>query len=352
MPSELSPPPSGGYPRTMEPLRVAVIGLGAMGTNHVRVLADLPGLAQLVAIADPDESRLQEAARRSGARPFRHAAELLDEVRPDVVTVCTPTRTHAPIAQLALESGVHVLVEKPIAATIEEAAHLVRVAAHTGRRLGVGHIERFNPAVVELARRLRHGDGGRILQLHARRVGPFPHRIRDVGVIHDLATHDIDLVRFLLGGQVERVYAESQRHIATEHDDLFVGILHFSAGPIALLEANWLTPAKERSLRVLCERGMYVVDYLAQTLTFYENHAATAREGHPASVTEGPMTRYPIAYREPLRAELQAFLLAVARGEPPPVTAFDGIEALRIADALVRSAALGQPIAFEPASIP
>jgi UDP-N-acetylglucosamine 3-dehydrogenase len=334
------------------PLRAAVIGLGSMGANHVRVLADMPELVELAAVADPDEARLRQAARRSGALPYRDAAELLEAVRPEIVTICTPTRTHAAIAELALRSGAHVLVEKPIAASAEDAERLAALAAAEGRLLAVGHIERFNPAVAELARRLGSGEGGRILQVHARRVGPFPHRIRDVGVIHDLATHDIDVLRFLLGDDVERVYAEAQRHIATEHDDLFVGVLHFRRGPIALLEANWLTPAKERSLRVLCERGMYTVDYLAQTLTFYENHAAVAREGQPASVTEGPMTRYPIPYREPLRAELEAFVGAVAEGGPPPVSAADGVEALRIADALARSAAVGQPVTLAAAPAP
>jgi len=336
----------------MAPLRAAVIGLGSMGANHVRVLADMADLVELVAVADPDVERLRQASRRSGARPFRDAAELLAAAQPDFVTICTPTRTHAAIAELALRAGAHVLVEKPIAATVEEAERLQRIAADARRLLTVGHIERFNPAVAALARRLRLGEGGRILQVHARRVGPFPHRIRDVGVIHDLVTHDIDVVRFLLADDVERVYAEAQRHIATEHDDLFVGVLHFRSGPIALLEANWLTPTKERSLRVLCERGMYAIDYLAQTLTFYENHAAAAREGQPASVTEGPMTRFPIAYREPLRAELEAFAVAVASGGPPPVPAADAIEALRIADALNRSAAQARPIEVAPAPSP
>jgi predicted dehydrogenase len=208
----------------------------------------------------------------------------------------------------------------------------------------VGHIERFNPAIQELKRRLSEGQGGGVLQVRARRVGPFPHRIRDVGVVHDLAPHDIDIMRYLLDDEVTDVFASARRHINTEHEDLFFGVLTFAGGAMGVLDINWLTPTKERSLTVLCEKGMFVVDYAGQSLAFYENFAAAARPGTLASVTEGPMTRYPIVAREPLRAEIEAFRDAVLAGGPPPVPASDGLAALRIVEALVESANRGLPV--------
>src|SRR5205085_10403124 len=141
-----------------------------------------------------------------------------------------------------------------------------RIAKAAERRevvLTVGHIERYNPAIGELRRRLKDGQGGRVLQIRARRIGPFPHRIRDVGVIHDLAPHDIDIMRYLLDDEVESVFAEARRHINTDNEDLFAGMLRFRGGTQGLLDINWLTPTKERSLTVLCEKGMFVVDYAA-----------------------------------------------------------------------------------------
>lgn len=328
-------------------LRAAVIGLGSMGANHARVFSDLPGV-ELVGVADADAARVQKAINGRPIPGFPDAARLLAETSPELVCVVVPTGLHEDVAIDAIERGAHVLVEKPIAATLDAAGRIAAAAEKRGRILTVGHIERFNPAVRELKRRLDEGQGGRVLQVRARRVGPFPHRIRDVGVIHDLAPHDIDIMRYLLGDEIERVYAESRRHIATENEDLFAGMVTFASGAMGLLDINWLTPAKERSLTVLCERGMFVVDYAAQQLAFYENFAAAAREGAIASVTEGPMTRYPVANREPLRVELEAFRDAVLAGGPAPVSAYDGMVALAIAEALVRSSDGGVPVAVEP----
>ena len=227
---------------------------------------------------------------------------------------------------------------------MQAAQRVARAAAAAGRLLTVGHIERFNPAVRELKRRLEAGQGGRVLQLRARRVGPFPHRIRDVGVIHDLGPHDIDIMRYLLDDEVERVFAEARSHIATGNEDLFAGMLRFRGGALGLLEINWLTPTKERTLSVLCEKGMFVADYAGQKLTFYENHDAVAREGALASVSEGMVVQYPIANREPLRSELEAFRDAILSGGPPRVTAHDGMAALAVAEALVASANSGMPV--------
>jgi len=324
-------------------LRAAVIGLGSMGANHARVLADMHGV-ELVAVADPDPTNLERAVVGRNALPFADYRRLLAEVPVDMVSVVVPTKLHREVAMHVIDAGASLLVEKPIAATIGEAREIAEAAVAKAVHLAVGHIERFNPAVQELKRRLDDGQGGRVIQLRARRVGPFPHRIRDVGVIHDLAPHDIDVMRYLLGEEVERVYAEAQGHINTDHEDIFTGILHFAGGAFGVLDINWLTPTKERQLTVLCERGMFVADYISQNLEFYENFAASARDGSPASVTEGPMTRYMVPSREPLRAELESFRDAVAAGVTPVVSSTDGIAALVVAEALVESARLNEPV--------
>ena len=322
-----------------------------MGANHARVLGDMEGV-ELVAVVDTDPTRV---AKATGGRPipgFPDATTMLAETRPDFVSIVVPTGLHEEVALKVIGAGCHALIEKPIAATLESGQRIAEAARDAGVTVSVGHIERFNPAVRELKARLDAGQGGRVIQVHARRVGPFPHRIRDVGVIHDLAPHDIDIMRHLLADEVERVYAEARRHINTGNEDLFAGMLRFRGGALGLLEINWLTPTKERTLSVLCERGMFVADYAAQTLSFFENYAAQAKEGTFASVTEGPMTRYPVANREPLRVELEAFRDAVATGGPAPVSAADGLAALEIVEALVRSSQIDAPVSLAWAGAP
>jgi predicted dehydrogenase len=328
-------------------VRAAVVGLGSMGSNHVRVLADLPGVT-VAGVADVDPGRVARAVAGRTFAGFPDLATLLAESHPDFVSVAVPTGMHEAAALEVIAAGASVLVEKPIAGTLASGQRIAEAARAAGVKLAVGHIERFNPAVRELKARLSAGQGGRVLQIRARRVGPFPQRIRDVGVIHDLAPHDIDIMRYLLADDVVRVYAEAQRRIHTDNEDIFVGLLHFAGGTLGVLDINWLTPRKERVLTVLCEGGMFVADYIAQSLEFYENHSARAREGAIASVTEGSMTRYPIATREPLRAELEAFRDALLDLAPVAVTALDGLAALVVAEALVESARLGETIAVHP----
>ena len=315
-----------------EPLRVAVIGLGAMGTNHARVLAALPD-AELVAIADSDPARLDALSPGRPLRAYEDYRRLLEEEQPQAVTIAVPTRLHAEVAIACIERGVALLVEKPLAASIDEGERIRAAAESSGVPLMAGHVERFNPAVEELARRLREGTLGRVYQARTRRVGPFYARARDVGVAYDLATHDIDVLRMLLGCDVEQVQAEVVRGVRTEFDDAIAGLLRFEDGTIAVIEANWLSPVKLRELSVFGERGMCAVDYLTQTVQHYM--MLPDKEATPDE------TAFPDAGEAPLRAELSTFLL-VARGlQPSPVTAEDGIAAMRVAEALLESAQRG-----------
>ena len=339
----------------MTDLRAAVIGLGAMGANHARLYAEIPGV-RLVAVADPLAAKGEGALPTTGVQ--RHAPtntfgdyrRMLNDVKLDLVSVCVPTRTHFEVASAVIERGIAALVEKPLAATIDEGEHLRDLAAIRGVPLTVGHIERFNPAVIELKRRLDRGELGRVYQVHARRVGPFPQRVRDVGVVLDLAPHDIDVMRFLLGSEIARVQAETEQRIATDHEDMLAGVLRFENGVVGVLDVNWLTPTKIRELSVLGERGMFVVDYLARELTFFENAQAAPSDDpqwaahHSKGVTEGTRTAIPIEKREPLRSELEAFVAAVRDGTPVAVSADDGLAAMRAAEALIASAARGAAV--------
>jgi predicted dehydrogenase len=267
--------------------------------------------------------------------------EMLAKEKPEAVTIAVPTALHRDVALAALEAGAHILVEKPIAATLEEGHEIIERAAALDRRLMVGHIVRFNPALQALKARLQAGELGRIFQIFCRRAGPFPARIRDVGVVVDLAPHDVDIMRFLTGMDPERVYAETEQRIHTEHEDLLFGLMHFPEGITAAMEINWLTPTKLREVLVLGERGMFRVDDLTQDLYFFEN-AQASMDHWPQlrtlkGVSEGSMVRYALQRYEPLKAELQAFLKAVTGEAPVPVTGEDGLKALRLALALVES---------------
>ena len=300
-------------------VRAGVIGLGMMGRHHVRVLQDIDR-AELVAIADPDPRSLTAALRGRDLRGYADYKEMLDREHLDLVVVAVPTSMHQAVATTAMERGAHVLIEKPIAATVDEASELIEAAARTHRWLAVGHLERFNPAIVALKHRLDEGDLGRVFRLHARRMGPFPARIRDVGVVIDLATHDIDISRYLLGSEPVRIFAETARRIHTDHEDMVSALLRFEDNAVVQLDVNWLTPTKIRELTLTGERGMFHANYLTQELAFYENHDADSGVANQvATVTEGRMVRFMVQPKEPLRAELEDVVAAVADDRPPLV---------------------------------
>lgn len=340
--------------RNGRPLRAGVVGLGMMGRNHVRVWDEAVPGAELVAVADTDAAAVELAVAGRRVRGYDDVARMLAAEELDVLSVVAPTSLHLPIALAALRAGVHVLVEKPIAATRAEALEMIAAAEAAGRMLTVGHIERFNPAIRELRRRIADGELGRVFQVTATRLGPFPARIRDVGVVVDLAPHDLDVMRYLLASEPVRIYAETERKIHTEHEDLLNGVIRFANGALGVLDINWLTPTKKRVLSVTGERGMYVADYITQDLTFYANTdapqtwlnpGARDRGGPVVSVAEGESTRRSIVRREPLAVELEEFARAVRDGGPPPVEPRDAMIALMLAQKMVESATAGQVLA-------
>lgn len=331
----------------MTAVSVAVVGAGAMGANHARVLHAMPGV-RLVGVVEPNEVPRREVTRLHGGTPFESLAGLFAAEVPTAAVVAVPTQEHFATARALIERGVHVLIEKPIAATEEEGLGLTRLAAERGVVLAVGHVERFNPAVIALQQRLAKGELGRVFQVRAARIGPFPARIRDVGVALDLATHDIDVMRWLLASDVVRVYAEAKREIHTSNEDLVSALLRFADDAVGTLEVNWLTPTKCRELTVTGERGMFRVDYLTQDLFFFENAAAPIHAWPEMSVlrgvSEGTMTRFQVPKKEPLRAELEGFVAAVQGDRTRIVPGEDGVKALRIARALTESSRTRQTV--------
>lgn len=320
-------------------LKVAVIGVGSMGRNHARVYADMPDV-DLVGVADLDETATAEVARRYGGRVYRDYRELLDVERPDAITVAVPTVDHLEIALAVVERGIPLLIEKPIAAHVAEGQQIIAAAERASVPLMIGHVERFNPAVIALKEHLAAGELGRVFQIDAHRQGPFPARVKDVGVVIDLAVHDLDVMRYVTGSDVARVYAETERRIHSHHEDLLSGLVRLEDGAVGTLTINWLTPTKIRELYVTGEQGMFRVDYLTQDLYFFEN--ATAPTGDwqfrfLRGVSEGRMIRHVISKREPLRLEQEAFLAAVRGHSPIPITGQDGLRALELAQAIVTS---------------
>lgn len=334
---------------TLSRLRVAIAGLGTMGRNHLRHLV-LRDDVVLTSIADPVVTLQQVAAHGGTAvRAYASPLDLLHDEPLDALIVAAPTTLHYSVALAALERGIAVLVEKPLAASLEEGRDLVQRAARSGLILQVGHVERFNPAVLALRQRLQDGALSRIFSIRTVRGGPLPARVRDVGVAIDLATHDVDIICNLLGERPSRAYAEMTRHVHTDHEDLLYGLMAFPSGVIAHLDVNWLTPEKQRWITVLGEEGMFHVDLLAQSLTFTRGTSdlqATYLDGY-APTFAGETVSLPVTSAEPLGLELDAFFSAVRTGVPSPVTAEQGLWALMLANLLLDSARSHLPVAVE-----
>lgn len=321
------------------PLRAAVIGVGSMGRNHARVYASMEDV-ELVAVCDADADTAMKAAQMYRCRPYSDYRRLLAEEQIDLVSVVVPTKYHYAVASEIIDHGVALLIEKPIAATIEQGRALIDAARSSGVVLTVGHIERFNPAIIALKEQIADHELGTVFQVAARRVGPFPARIMDVGVVVDLATHEMDILNYLIDSPINRMHVELHRHIHQSHEDMLSALLRFENGVVGTLDINWLTPTKIRELSVIGERGMFVANYLTQDLTFYENDYCQGRQWTELArmgVTEGRVIRQKVLRREPLLEELKAFCDAVRCGSTPRVTGEDGLAALALANELVRA---------------
>jgi UDP-N-acetylglucosamine 3-dehydrogenase len=321
-------------------LKTAVIGVGSMGRHHARVDWELPDV-DLVGVADANPKTLDMIASRYNTRAYSDYRRLLDEEQPDAVTVAVPTSCHFDVAMEVIQRGIHLLIEKPIAISCSEAEIMIAAAQDAHVNLMIGHIERFNPAVIALKKHIANGELGHLFQVDARRQGPLPERINDVGVVVDLAVHDLDIMRYVTQEEIIRVYAETEHGIHSQKEDLLSAVVRLSRGTIGTLLINWITPTKIREFYATGECGMFKVDYLTQDLYFYENEKANGSEWDTLrvlrGVSEGKMVRYHIEKREPLRAEHEAFYASVRGEAPVAVTGEDGLHALRLAQAVVMS---------------
>lgn len=317
--------------------RIGVIGLGSMGRNHVRIYHEMTGV-RLAAVADIDELTACTVAARFNAVPYTNYETMLDAENLDIVSIAVPTELHGQIAARVIDNGVHLLIEKPLALNVREAEQIVRLAEERGVRLAVGHVERFNSVVIAMKQKLDEGVLGSVFQIIIRRAGPFPERIKDTGVILDLAIHDADLMHYLIGSEVERVSSESAQFIHERHEDTAVSLISYANGVIGVFIENWISPTKVRDITINGEKGTFFADLLTQDLFFYENNYALSEwESLVAfkGVSEGNMIRFYLPRHEPLRMELESFVSAVVRHEPFAVEGQDGLRAMKTVQKLL-----------------
>lgn len=319
----------------MTNLRAGLVGLGIMGQNHARVLSSLSGV-ELVAVADP-----QGDTRK--VLPEHQILSSIDEVISKGVDYCViaaPTAFHEEISIKLIDAGIHILIEKPIAHSLESALRIESAARSKGIVGAVGHIERFNAALQQARTLIQAGELGEIYQISTRRLGPFPSRIADVGVIMDLATHDIDLTAWISNSSYKSVSAQSAIRSGREHEDLVAIVAQLSNGIVANHLVNWLSPLKERKTIITGEKGTYVVDTLTSDLTFYANGTISVsqdRIAHFKGVSQGDIHIFAFDKPEPLRLEHENFRDVVLGKDASIVTLTEGAKTVSVAAGALKS---------------
>ncbi len=297
-------------------LRVGVVGVGVMGSNHARVLSDLPGI-HFVGVADPDHQQASFVSHALGCTAVTDVGDLIERGI-DAITIAAPTHLHHSIALTCIERGIHVLVEKPIASTAEEGHDIVAAARRAGVTLMVGHVERFNPAVQAIKDAIRSED---ILSIAITRVGPFPPRMSNVGVVIDLAVHDIDLIRWFTDSDIIEVQPQLSSAVAERED---IALLQFrtASGVLAHINTNWLTPFKARTVHVATRKKYVMADLLTRQVTECFGFQPDGSYS---------MRHLSVGHAEPLRAELVAFVDAIRGNTRPAVTGEEAVASLEIA---------------------
>lgn len=326
----------------MANLRAGLIGLGMMGRHHARVLGSLEGV-DLVGLADPAGDQFGVAT----GRPVFSSVHQLIELGIDYCMVAVPTVYHEEVALALAEAGVCALIEKPISQDGPSAERIKTAFESRGLIGGVGHIERFNAALQQARSRIAQGDLGEIYQVATRRQGPFPGRIADVGVVKDLGTHDIDLTSWVTQQRYVTVAASTSHRSGREHEDLVAVVGKLSSGTVTNHLVNWLSPLKERTTIITGEKGTFVADTLTADLTFFANgKVETAWDGIARfrGVSEGDIVRYAFPKPEPLRLEHEQFRDVIRGVSKDLVTMAQGLETVRITEAIVESAKTGATI--------
>jgi UDP-N-acetylglucosamine 3-dehydrogenase len=303
----------------MKKIRVGVIGVGAMGKHHVRIYHEMQDV-ELVGVSDVNARTVAELAVKYNTDAFIDCEQLLNSDL-DAVSIAVPTSLHTEIARKAAQYGVHMLIEKPIADSLSNADAIIAAAGHENLKVMIGHIERFNPAIVKLKELIAAGELGEILSISCRRVGPYAPRIRDVGIITDLAVHDIDTISYLYGKRARQVYsiAGNSFHIKEDYASI---LLQYDTKRSGTVETNWLTPYKMRTLTATGTGGVASADYLTQSLELWKEEGRINVE---------------IEKDEPLKIELAQFVDAISNGKEPSPSGEEGKYVLSVAIAAIES---------------
>ena len=315
----------------MRTVNVGVIGVGAMGENHVRVYHKMEE-ANLMGVSDVSERALKKIEKKYGAKGYTDYCELLANPEIEVVSVCVPTTFHHAVVMEAIRHKKHVLVEKPIAFTLTEAEEMIAAAKEAGVILATGHVERFNPAVQKAKELIDDGVIGDIVSAFAKRVGPLPPRIKDVGVSIDLAIHDLDIMNYLFEEEITQVYGTMNSSFDdSEFEDHAEIMVSFDNESTGIIEVNWLTPYKRRELELTGTAGIISVDYIQQSIEVFGKFAQDIE----------------IVHEEPLKSELKSFLNSVVEEKEPVITGEDGLKALKMVIAANKSSKEHRPVSLD-----
>jgi len=304
-------------------LEVGVVGVGFWGRNHVRVFSEIP-YVKVEAICDINYERAKEVATKYNIENYYSSIdEMLRKHNLEAVSICTPSVSHAELTVKCLESGVNVFVEKPLASTLRECLMIIDTAKSCKKIIMTGFIERFNPSVRKAKQLLGSGEIGDVIMSHSRRIGWWPERIGDVGVVKDTAIHDIDLARYIFEYDPSQVYARGGRQKHSTAEDHVQAILSFrDDNKTAFIEANWLTPRKKREMYITGSSGVMTIQFLTQQLVIER-----------ADIVLEPILKY----EEPLKNELAYFTDCLINKRKPVPDEIDGAKAIAIAEAILES---------------
>ena len=323
-------------------MRVLVCGVGSMGWNHARVCSELGVLG---GIFDLDQKKAESVAKQFSVNGFSNLENAIQSGLFDAAIIATPTTTHYELTRKALESGLHVLVEKPIVDDLHKGEELISIAKRKKLKLTVGHIERHNPVIKRAKSYLDGGDWGELITMNSRRVSTFSGRITDVGAILDTGIHDIDNLIYLMGSEPTQVFASGGSFNKLEHEDHANIVINFSNGKSGVVEVNWITPMKVRTLSLTCENCFVELDYIKQQLFVSRSSVAKIKTPKlfPAPI-EFKSTKINLNKQEPLRLEIEDFINSINTGEDPLVSADDALVSLKVAIACVESLKSGNVV--------
>ena len=325
--------PKKNHKNRSQPLKMGVIGVGNMGRHHVRVLSLLKDI-ELVGVCDSNFARGIEIASQYQTHFYENYEELLPYV--DAVCIAVPTKLHHEVGEKCLQAGVHILIEKPIAASIAEAESLVNLAAETGCILQVGHIERFNPAFTELTKVIQTEE---ILALEARRLSPYSDRANDVSVVLDLMIHDIDLLLELSASPVVRLTASGSISNDSGNLDYVTANLGFANGVVATLTASKVTHRKIRCISAHCKKSLIETDFLKNEILV---HRHSSEENQKSYKQDGITEKVYTSNIEPIYAEIEHFVNCIRGGDRPSVGGEQALKALRLASLIEQMALDGK----------